>query len=362
MRLGLGVLLCLIPAVPAVAHAAAPVIAVFGIEDGSKKLKANDLSQLTAYLSGQVASGGAFKVVPQDDLRAALTGKKADSYKACFDTACQIEIGKELAAEKTLHTRIVAIGSQCALTATVYDLRTSASDAAATEKAKCDVDSLVGALDRVVASLSKSTAVPSTSPAKSADTGEVLVELFADGTSPLAATSKGQFGAMTCTSTPKVIECKTTIAQEGYFDMSPALANTVDNFVVEATIRVLDKTQNGNYALSIGKKNAEGKFGYKMMSFGFDVRNSPATAFINYCDGNGWTMMLDHKPEEVIGAAAPIKIRAEVQGRRVRVFYNEKKISVFDSPIPLDGNIALSVGGFGGARIERLVVRDLPKL
>ena len=129
------------------------VVAVFPIQDSSQRLEANALAQLTDYLGVKVAEGGAFYVVPRKDIDAAMGQTKADSYQACYDQACQIEIGKELAAQKILHTQIVQVGDQCAVTATLYDLRIAATEKAASHKAGCTENELVVSLEHVAAKL-----------------------------------------------------------------------------------------------------------------------------------------------------------------------------------------------------------------
>jgi hypothetical protein len=139
------------------AHAAgAPVIAVFQLEDTRaprQRLSAREIDDLTGYLSAQLAQGGAYKIVPPEQIKSALREKKVDSYRACFDEKCQIEIGKELAAEKTLATRISQVGTQCLIVATVFDLRESASERAATFKGACAREALTSALERVAGEL-----------------------------------------------------------------------------------------------------------------------------------------------------------------------------------------------------------------
>src|SRR5262245_60177125 len=94
---------------------AQPVVAVFEIADPTVKKKADleTIHQLTEYLSGQIAEGGRYRVVPSDDLHRLLLEQKKDSFSSCFDEACQIEIGKALAAEKSLSTQIIHLGSSC---------------------------------------------------------------------------------------------------------------------------------------------------------------------------------------------------------------------------------------------------------
>jgi hypothetical protein len=131
------------------------VLAVFDIYDARPKGKFNnqELQQLTTYLLAKLAEGQLFKVVPRDQIVAAISSQKKDSYKACFDEQCQIELGKELAAEKSLGTQIIRIGDRCVITSTLYDLKTAVSERAATKRATCDQNAIADALEAVVDSL-----------------------------------------------------------------------------------------------------------------------------------------------------------------------------------------------------------------
>jgi hypothetical protein len=138
------------------AAAKSVIVAVFDIEDQTGRFSQKARIQLTDYFSAQLATGGRFKVVPRSQLKARLKEDKKASYKACFDEKCQIEIGRELAAQKSLATKIIQVGTKCALMTTLFDLRTSTSEAAASQKARCDEDELVTALEKVAAKLRRS--------------------------------------------------------------------------------------------------------------------------------------------------------------------------------------------------------------
>lgn len=146
---------------PTVAHAAAPrVLAVFLIEDAGKTTDAATRQEMTSYLSTRMAEGGAFRVVPIDDIRRALRAEKKKSYEACYDEACQIEIGREVAADASLLTRVIRAGEQCIVTSTLYDLRTATTVAAATHKSTCKREGLVEAVDAIAARLGAGTETP----------------------------------------------------------------------------------------------------------------------------------------------------------------------------------------------------------
>lgn len=129
------------------------VVAVFELRDPARVVSAADRRSLTRYLATKLAETGRFQVVPEADVRRVLEEKKVESYDACYDEACQIEIGKELAAQKSVAVELVQLGETCAMTALVFDLATSASERAATEKGACAIEILVGLIDRLALKL-----------------------------------------------------------------------------------------------------------------------------------------------------------------------------------------------------------------
>jgi len=141
---------------PAAAQAAErrPIVAVFDVEAKGIKLSVSLLERLSDYLSSRLAETGRYMVIPRDDLKKRLLGQKSKSYKQCYDRSCQIEMGREMAADKTIATRVIKFGSRCMLTSTLYDLKKAATEIAATVKGKCGEEELVSSLDKVVDKLS----------------------------------------------------------------------------------------------------------------------------------------------------------------------------------------------------------------
>jgi hypothetical protein len=130
---------------------AATVYAVFPIEDSSGRLDATSKKSLDDYLTARIGDIAGISIIPTAELRQKIQEQQAESYRACYDEACQIEIGKEAAANKSVATRIAAIGEDCLITSYVFDLARAATDATATERSKCDAQSLLQGLDKVVA-------------------------------------------------------------------------------------------------------------------------------------------------------------------------------------------------------------------
>ena len=132
-----------------------PVVAVFDIQNEAE-LEPTDIKQLTNYLEAELTASRKYSVVPTAELRKALQEKKAESLDACYDESCQIEIGKEVAAEKTLATTISRIGESCLVTMQLYDLKRGASEAAATQRGRCGIDAIFASLEKAVAKLTGS--------------------------------------------------------------------------------------------------------------------------------------------------------------------------------------------------------------
>lgn len=126
-----------------------PIVAVFPIQDVTSKLDPAMLEPLTEYLSAAVAAGGTFSIQAPGDMRRLLTEKRTESYKACFDEKCQIELGRELAANKMITAKIIQLGTACTVTAALYDLRTQATDTTATADGGCGPAALKRSLDKV---------------------------------------------------------------------------------------------------------------------------------------------------------------------------------------------------------------------
>jgi formylglycine-generating enzyme required for sulfatase activity len=130
-----------------------PIVAVFDIENRRSPLKRDAVDGLCEYLTAHLAESGGFDVVPRDQVRTRLIAQKRDTYKECYAQSCQIEIGQALAADKTLSTVILRIGSACEVTSTLFDLKRETTDTAATAEAICDEDGIKTALKTIVLKL-----------------------------------------------------------------------------------------------------------------------------------------------------------------------------------------------------------------
>lgn len=123
-----------------------PIVAVFDLADSKHKLDATTAGELAEYLATQLTATGRYRTVPRSQLRKRLSGEKRKGYKACFDEACQIELGKAMAAQKSLATKIIRVGKICTLTSVLYDLKTETSERAATTEGACSTEGLLASL------------------------------------------------------------------------------------------------------------------------------------------------------------------------------------------------------------------------
>lgn len=129
-----------------------PILAVFDMEDRGAGLSKDTLNNLTDYLAAMLTEGG-YQIIPRDQIRQRLKQQRTESYKECFDQSCQIELGKEMAAQKSLATKVLKIGKKCRVTGDLYDLKRAASEKAATAGSGCSEDELLAAVEEVAAKL-----------------------------------------------------------------------------------------------------------------------------------------------------------------------------------------------------------------
>lgn len=131
-----------------------PILAVFEIEVSGFELREMAVKGLTEYLGASLSEGGRFSVMPSSEIRKTLLEKSKESHKRCFDKKCQIEIGRALAANKTLSTKIHKLGNKCYVTCQVFDLKTQTADTAKKAGGGCSEEGLVASIDSVAKAIS----------------------------------------------------------------------------------------------------------------------------------------------------------------------------------------------------------------
>ncbi len=133
---------------PPAPSATDPVVAVLRVHDKSDGLDGNLLRQLQSYFTARLGFYG-YRTVPTEQINAAIKELQRESFRPCYDDACQIEIGRALAAQRTVAPSILQIGELCVAAAGVYDLKTEAATSAATEETGCSPKELMQGFDRV---------------------------------------------------------------------------------------------------------------------------------------------------------------------------------------------------------------------
>ncbi|HOX42591.1 MAG TPA: hypothetical protein PK668_03285 [Myxococcota bacterium] len=138
--------------------ASASIAVVFQIRDVTGLFGAPLMEQLTEILSTQLVAQLGLRVTSAEQLRGQLTEVKVASYKECFDRACQIELGKALAANKAVAASLLRFGQSCSLSVTILDIRSEATERAASVKLPCLEAELPDGVLRVVQALQKPAA------------------------------------------------------------------------------------------------------------------------------------------------------------------------------------------------------------
>ncbi len=129
-------------------------VAVFDLEAQGLRVGGETLDRLSDFFNVMLVESQRYKVVPRSQVLGRLRQAKRDSYRDCYDSACQIEVGRELAAEKSIAPRILRLGERCSALATIYDLKTATAESAAKVEGGCGETDLARMLSRIVARLS----------------------------------------------------------------------------------------------------------------------------------------------------------------------------------------------------------------
>lgn len=141
------------PAARAVPPPRRVVVLVLDVEDRAGLLPEADRADLSVYLGRAVVEHRGYRATPPGLLTERLRDQKAESWAPCVDDACRLELGKALAAERVLHTRLLRDGAQCALGVSLYQLEREVAVWGRLEVADCTLSALYGAADRAVAEL-----------------------------------------------------------------------------------------------------------------------------------------------------------------------------------------------------------------
>lgn len=128
-------------------------VAVLDIEDANHVLQEGTNQSLTDALSALLAEDSHFKVIPSKQIREKLKTQAKESYQIAYDDATQVEIGRTVAAQKTLSTKLIKAGDKCALSSVLFDIATQTSESAATVICGCRMSDLLTKLAPLVKKL-----------------------------------------------------------------------------------------------------------------------------------------------------------------------------------------------------------------
>ncbi|MBW2732848.1 MAG: hypothetical protein JRH20_10690 [Deltaproteobacteria bacterium] len=131
------------------------ILAVFDLEDRESVLPKAESDKLADYLATRLAEQRSYRVIPREQLRKRLVGERKKSYRVCYDSSCQIELGKSLAAQAVVNIRLLKLGESCTLTAKIYELKSETTQAAASSKGACTAAALQEVVDRLAERLSR---------------------------------------------------------------------------------------------------------------------------------------------------------------------------------------------------------------
>lgn len=126
------------------------VVAVFDLEGSASGFAPETIDALSDYLATRVALSEGFSVVPRSDLRRMIVEQKAESYRECYDEACRIELGRAVAAQKSLSPRLIRAGETCVIGIVLYDLTQELAERATTVREGCAEELVLDAIDRAV--------------------------------------------------------------------------------------------------------------------------------------------------------------------------------------------------------------------
>jgi len=129
------------------------VVAVFDLDVREVQCAPSLPDTLTEIITSRLAASGQFHVVSRAEIQSRLRNAQADTYKACFDEQCQIELGKELAAAEVLRSSVRRIGPRCQVNLQLFDLKRATASGAGIARGPCSDEMLVDLVEEAVAEL-----------------------------------------------------------------------------------------------------------------------------------------------------------------------------------------------------------------
>lgn len=121
-------------------------VAVFDIEDQTRRLKKQELRTLVELLASKLVERRSLQVIPREVLRQALHKKKR---WRCFDWKCQKAVAKSLGARYVMTTKVIKLGKKCMVMGSLYNIKTSLLQHSASIKSGCKLDALAAVMERL---------------------------------------------------------------------------------------------------------------------------------------------------------------------------------------------------------------------
>ena len=137
------------------------VMAIMDVEDVNKGIKNKSIdTDLVRNIGDQlrifVAERGlqtVDKSAQEAAFKDSINRVKNESYGACYDDSCQIELGKALAATHILRSKITRFGSKCVLNGELIDLRSEVAVAAASSRGDCVAEGFLNMSEEVAVAI-----------------------------------------------------------------------------------------------------------------------------------------------------------------------------------------------------------------
>jgi len=137
------------------------VIAIMDVEDVNAHAKGKAIDKdLVRNIGDQlrifVAERGVATVdksAQEAAFKESIDRMKSESYGACYDDSCQVELGKALAATHILRSKITRFGSKCVLNGELVDLRAEVAVGAASSRGDCVAEGFLNMSEEIAVAI-----------------------------------------------------------------------------------------------------------------------------------------------------------------------------------------------------------------
>ncbi len=128
-------------------------VAVLDIIDGDRMLRPNEWGALNELVHLDVAAKSNFVLIPRGEMRKVVKREQAQSYRECYDETCQIELGRELAAQKLVVAKILRTPARCSIGIQMLDLTSATYEATVADDVSCNYEAIEFGLKQLVSRL-----------------------------------------------------------------------------------------------------------------------------------------------------------------------------------------------------------------